>query len=192
MKKQRNRREAGLKSYETRLRHYGSQYISEQGRKYGQLRKIKRGGCNIAGHAKAIGKKGGVMSRRSRVITPTTPLRTDEWSMLSACVNSALGKLRLSENSPADVMTQHIGRGIVMDLWAKGDWITVMTNIAEKDGVSGYEYRSALYGELDSRRSFYQKLEMEGKISDAQKNEYRILRNLITAMKVAGKEKNVK
>lgn len=178
MNKKEKRRLTGLANYQKRVEKVGIENIKKIGRESALKRKFNNGGFKKENYAARFGRKGGQNSRRSRVITLESELREDEWVILRSYINTVLGNYRLDDKIHA--VDQHMIRSIdLQNLQEKGDWVSVMNGF----------YRLSLGGYIEGRIKYFQVL--GEKITDQEKNEYRILRNLRTAWKVAGKVYNV-
>lgn len=178
MNKKEKRRLTGLANYQKRVERVGIENIKRIGRESALKRKNNNGGFKKENYAARFGRKGGQNSKRSRVITLESELREDEWVILRSCINTVLGNYRMRGEIHA--VDQHKIRSIdLQDLQEKGDWVTAMNGF----------YRLALGGYIEGKIKYFQVLGV--KITDQEKNEYRILRNLKTAWKVAEKVHNV-
>lgn len=173
------RRINGMKGYQKRVAEQGIENIKKIGREAAARRKTFSGGCTDKAFASAIGKKGGSLSRRSRKIKPDENLTDDEWMKLMKLANTAIGKIRL--DGKADAVDQHKLRLDLQNAYEKKDWVSAFTTITPNP-----DYSYQVFCEIEAGIMFYQQIVgAEKALSDEQKEEYRVLRNLKTAYKVA-------
>lgn len=181
------RQQAGLANYHKRLEAVGIEHIKEVGRESAKRRKVFGGGCTNREFASTIGKRGGALSRRSRKITLETELKPDEWFKLRQDAVTVAGTLRM-EGKVDPIVWSKLKNLDLQLAQERQDWVWVMNNALPNEN-----WHSRLGIFLCSQRDFFKHyLLAHETLSEAQKNEFRIIRNLIAAWKVAGENNNAK
>lgn len=184
VKSKENRRRAGYENYQKRVEAVGIENIKEAGREYAKRRKTFAGGCSDREFASTIGKRGGAHSRRSRKIDPNENLRSEEWVRLREMAVTTAGQLRKEE--VIDTVTWTKLKNLDLQLAEeRKDWKWVMNS-----AVDYKSWRSRLGIYLYSQRDWYKNCVLADVLTPEQKEDYRIIRNLIAAWKVAGETLN--
>lgn len=128
--------------------------------------------------ARQAGLKGGAASRRSRSIKPDENLRRDEWDELRIIANRTSRKMCRAEI--IDIAQDQIWHAKWDDYRGTGRWQLVMTDL-----VKHSYWPIALGVTIKTMWLDYDRKAREGQLSKEETNEFRIIRNLATAWKIA-------
>lgn len=168
--------EGGRKSAARAKVKYGSAVHSEWARKADHTKNGRFG--KEPGAARAAGLKGGAASRRSRTIKPDDNLRPDEWELLRVVCNKTSRKM--CNTDAIDIAQDQIWHAKWADYVGTGKWQLVMTDL-----VKHSYWPIALGVTIKTMWLEYDRRAREGDLSKEELNQFRLVRNLATAWKLA-------
>lgn len=128
--------------------------------------------------ARLAGLKGGAASRRSRSIKPDDNLRPDEWDTLRSICNKTSRKL--CNIGAIDIAQDQMWHAKWGDYRGTGKWQLAMTDLVK------HSYWTVALGTTIKELWYkYDSKARNGELTKDEQNEFRIIRNLATAWKVA-------
>lgn len=174
----------GRKAWTTTKKKYGEEKVRQWGSQGGKSVKNHRGGFDDPELLRRVSSKGGKNSRRTRTIKIDEDLRLDEKGMLIEIAYDAIAYYSANfDDRPIRLMTDDTS-DISMEFLScirKGEWETAMMRL----GDSASCWRQSLKIALEDKRKSLETAYPDTPRGSKERNEYRIIKNLIAAYNLA-------
>lgn len=172
----------GKRAAETNKAKYGSDFYANIGRKGGS--NGTGGGFAYGDNGKKFGKRGGLLSRRPRIVKPDEPLEKEEMEELMKLSNKAIKILVI--NGAIGKRDEARAHKVAWEYAGKDQWKEMFTDLGIGPAIE-VAWVAVLADELNHyKNAFVTELDTGKKVlTEYERNRFKIINNLRKAFEIA-------